>query len=418
MITLSDALNFTLLFEEHSGESPLNINDVDANRGALVERVKRILLKPKEEWAVIDTEETSIGGLFVPYVVVLAAIPAVAQMIGSLVFGYSMMGVTFRPTIGSAITMAAGQYVLGLLAVVVLALVIDALAPRFNAQKNRIQAFKVAAYACTAAWVVGVVALIPPIGFLSILGLYSLYLFYIGLPLLMKAPAEKALSYTVVTILVAGLIAVVASFLLRPVLGGLGVSGPDLGSVVASKSKGGSVSLPGGAAIDIGGISEAAKRAETASKKLKDGSIAAVPAEALQKHLPETIGRFRRTEVESRDMGMGGIGGSHAEGRYESGDEYFELSITDMPAVGPMAALGSAMGLKSERKTETGYQRTHMVNGNYVDEKWDGSSKNGSYNIMVAERFAIKAEGRVSSMDDLTTAISAVKPNQIAQLAK
>jgi hypothetical protein len=85
----------------------------------------------------------------------------------------------------------------------VLALIIDALAPTFDGQRNQIQALKVAAYSSTAAWVAGIFALIPWLGVLGILGLYSLYLLYLGLPVLMKAPREKALPYTAVVILAA-----------------------------------------------------------------------------------------------------------------------------------------------------------------------------------------------------------------------
>ena len=45
--------------------------------------------------------------------------------------------------------------------------------------------------------------LCPGLRFLGILGLYSLFLLYLGLPTLMKVPQEKALSYTVVVIVAA-----------------------------------------------------------------------------------------------------------------------------------------------------------------------------------------------------------------------
>jgi hypothetical protein len=47
-------------------------------------------------------------------------------------------------------------YGMTLLSVFLLALIIDALAPSFDGQKNRVQAFKVAAYTGTAGWVFGV----------------------------------------------------------------------------------------------------------------------------------------------------------------------------------------------------------------------------------------------------------------------
>jgi hypothetical protein len=105
--------------------------------------------------------------------------------------------------IGSAITSALVAYVLSLVAVYVLALIIDGLAPTFNGQRSQIQALKVAAYSSTASWVAGIFALIPGLRILTILGLYSLYLLYLGLPIVMKAPREKAMSYTAVVLLAA-----------------------------------------------------------------------------------------------------------------------------------------------------------------------------------------------------------------------
>jgi uncharacterized protein YqgC (DUF456 family) len=95
------------------------------------------------------------------------------------------------------------RYALSLVSVYVLALIIDALAPNFGGQKNSIQALKVAAYSSTAAWVAGVFMLLPALGILAILGLYSFYLMFLGLPVLMKAPEEKAAGYVIVVVVCA-----------------------------------------------------------------------------------------------------------------------------------------------------------------------------------------------------------------------
>jgi hypothetical protein len=170
----------------------------------LVDRVKRILLSPRTEWEVIDAEQTTPAALFTGYIAPLAAIGPLARLIGYTVFGISLplMG-TYRIPFGSALTGAVIGFVLTLAGTYILALIIDALAPTFNGQRNQIQALKAAAYASTAAWVAGIFALIPWLGFLGIVGLYSLYLLFLGLPVLMKAPREKALPYTAVVILAA-----------------------------------------------------------------------------------------------------------------------------------------------------------------------------------------------------------------------
>lgn len=166
----------------------------------LVTRAKNILLKPKEEWPVIAGETASTADLFKSYVAPLVAIPAVAGFIGMSLVGLPMMG---RVGIGAGLVMMVVQYLLGLAAVYVLALIIDVLAPNFGGEKNMVQALKVAAYSMTPAWLAGIFAIVPMLGFLSILGLYSLYLLYLGLPVLMKSPAEKATVYTIVVVVAA-----------------------------------------------------------------------------------------------------------------------------------------------------------------------------------------------------------------------
>lgn len=176
----------------------------------LVDRVKRILVSPKTEWEVIDAEPTTTAELYTRYIMPLAAIGPIAQIIGFSVFGMSVpFAGTYRVPIGSAITQAIVAYVLTLAGTYLLALIIDALAPTFNGQRSQIQALKLAAYSLTASWLAGIFLLLPALSILSIVGLYSLYLLYLGLPVLMKAPREKALSYTVVVI-IAGFVLMLA----------------------------------------------------------------------------------------------------------------------------------------------------------------------------------------------------------------
>ena len=123
------------------------------------------------------------------------------------------------------------SYVLSLVSVFVLALIVDALAPTFAGQKDRIQATKTAAYSYTAYWVASIGTLVPWLGFLILIagGMYSIYLLYLGLPHTMKSPPDKAAGYTAVTVVVAivlgWVIALVSGAIMgRAVLGGLASS--------------------------------------------------------------------------------------------------------------------------------------------------------------------------------------------------
>lgn len=164
---------------------------------SLIDRVKNILVSPKTEWPRIDAEPATIGGIYTSYVLILAAIPAIAGLIGQQL----MMGI-FAPPLNYSIGMAVIGYLLSLVAVYLLALIIDVLAPTFGGTKDMVKSFKVAAYSYTPIWVLGILNIVPMLGMLgALVGLaYAAYLLFLGLGVLKGAPADKAVGYTVATI--------------------------------------------------------------------------------------------------------------------------------------------------------------------------------------------------------------------------
>jgi hypothetical protein len=93
--------------------------------------------------------------------------------------------------------------------VYVVALIVDALAPTFSGRKNFDSALKVTAYSYTPSWLCGFFLLVPGLRFLTILGLYGLYLLWLGLPVLMKSPQDKSLAYTAAVVISAIVIGIV-----------------------------------------------------------------------------------------------------------------------------------------------------------------------------------------------------------------
>lgn len=182
----------------------------------LIDRVKKILLQPKQEWEVISGETTTTAELYKNYIILLAAIGPVASIIGLSIIGVSMpFGGTFRVPITTAVGSAVVHYILSLVGVYILALIIDILAPYFSAEKNMSQAFKLSAYSYTAGWIAGIFVILPVLSILGILGLYGLYLLYTGIPVLMKAPEEKSLGYTAAVCVAAIILFMVMSWLPR-----------------------------------------------------------------------------------------------------------------------------------------------------------------------------------------------------------
>jgi hypothetical protein len=178
----------------------------------LIARVKALLLQPEETWGVIETEEDTQRAIFMRHVLPLAAIGPIAMLLHGILFQRAYFG--FGHGIGFFINFAIVRFVMSLVGVFVMSLVIEALAPSFGGTKDNLKAFKVAAYFPTAAWVAGAFGLLPWFGFLAILGLYSFYLLYLGLPRLMKVPQDKALGYVIVIVVLASVVLAVLSMVL------------------------------------------------------------------------------------------------------------------------------------------------------------------------------------------------------------
>jgi hypothetical protein len=168
---------------------------------AILGRVQRLLLSPASEWDAIAGEDANVQRIYMNYVGPLLIVSALAAAIGMSVIGINYGLGTFRVPAGSALTQAILQVVLGAAGVYITGIVINALAPQFGGTQDAGQAFKLAAYSPTAAWVAGIVTILPQLGIIALLGgLYSLYLLYVGLPKLMKPAEDKALVYTLAVV--------------------------------------------------------------------------------------------------------------------------------------------------------------------------------------------------------------------------
>lgn len=167
----------------------------------VIERAKSILLSPSEALSSVKTEATTVKDIMKEYVAIMAAIPAVAYFIGYALVGLPFVG---RQNVGRTLGFAILYYVLSIVAVFIVGKIINALAPNFNAVKNDLNAFKLSVYAYTPVFVAGVFYIIPSLSILAFLGsLYGIYILYLGIPILMEAPQEKRIAYTVVTLIVA-----------------------------------------------------------------------------------------------------------------------------------------------------------------------------------------------------------------------
>jgi len=198
---------------------------MDLNK--IIQRARALLVTPRTEWPVIAVEPTTVRDLYRDYFGVLAAIPPICQFVKVSILGYAWHGFRiYRLGIGAGLTAAIVEYVMSLAAVYVLAIIVEALAPNFGGESNRLQALKVTGYAYTASWIAGVALILPGIAGLILLAgaLYSIYLFYLGLPITMKVAPQRATGYTAVVVISA----LVLGWIIAVITGGItGVTWSD-----------------------------------------------------------------------------------------------------------------------------------------------------------------------------------------------
>jgi hypothetical protein len=196
---------------EQAKEATSAFKEAITGKTNLVQRVINILTKPKEEWLVIETEQPNAMKLIGGYALILALIPAVSAFIK-----YGLMG-SSTYFFATGIQRGLTQFLSAAIGVYLLAWVINELAPSFDSDKNFGRSLQLAVYASTPQWIGGILILISPsLGLLF--GLYAIYLLYVGIPVLKKAPQDKVVGYvalTIISMIVIGLVlALIFAFIL------------------------------------------------------------------------------------------------------------------------------------------------------------------------------------------------------------
>lgn len=367
----------------------------------LIERAKAILLKPDQTWPVIDAEPATPASLYKEWIVILAAIPAVCHFIGSSLIGYGWFRVPFVWGLETMVT----HYLLSLVGVFLMALLVDALATQFGGVKNQVAALKLVAYSLTSAWVASILLLVPSflLGLVVILAMfYGLYLFWLGLPALMKCPKDKAAVYTVVVVVVTIVVGALISGLYSAIFGfgGFMSHGPRHADGITITSPDGSVSVDTPKLDEMSKHIEAAKARMEAAQKSGDPASAGaalgdmmgaltgsggtpIPVADLKAQLPDALGALKRESFETSGGSAMGIVSSVAKGTYVNGDQRAELTITDMGGLGGLASVATWANVTVDKETPDGIEKTYKDGARTVHEEYRKDGSHAEYTVIL-----------------------------------
>ena len=409
----------------------------------LLERVQAILLRPGSAWTDIAAENHSIAHIYKSYLIFLAAIPAIAGFIGFSLVGVGAFGISVRVPLVQGLVSAVVSYVLSLVMTMVVAWVASWLAPRFGGQAQLPRAFQLIAYGATAGWLGGIFSAIPSLAMLGALaGLYSIYLIYRGVPVLMQVPQAKSVGYTAALIVCAAAAALVVgmvSSLVVPRPGGLGgLGGSGLGGLggASVQGSGARITVPGtDIRIDTAKVEAASRRMEEANARgdtqeagkamgdmmsaaLGGKGAAPVPPETLRALLPETLGRMPRTAVEARTDGALGMQFTNVSAQYTEGDQLIEIRVQDVGAV-PALALGMTSWSRNtlDRETADEVERVYRRDGVAYKESYRKDGTGATLVMLLPNSVLLEGNGNVP-MDVLRTAFQSIPVAKIGALQR
>jgi hypothetical protein len=160
-------------------------------------RAHAMLVDSPAEWAKIEAEPGDAAHVLTSYAAFWALIPALCGFVGACVVGVVLPGGAIaRTPMLAGLFGAVFGYVMMCGAVLVLGLLIQLLAPRFDSRRDFNGAFKLAVYSYTPLWLAGIFLLAPGLRFLLFTAFYGVYLVWSGLPVLLQTPAPRIPAYT------------------------------------------------------------------------------------------------------------------------------------------------------------------------------------------------------------------------------
>ena len=398
----------------------------------LVARVQAILTTPKTEWPSIASEPASVANLYKQYILVLAAVPAVVGFVKQSVIGTTVpFAGTVRVGFAAGLTSTVLTYVLLLVTIYLLALVTNALAPKFGGQKDLVQALKLVAYAYTASFVASVGQLIPWLGLLIVLigGIYGIYLFYLGVPHTMRCPQQRAALYTTAVVIIAIVLGVVLGGLVG-VMTGVGTLPPPGHNEARLEQDNGA----------IGKLERWSERMEAASKKLEaaqesgdaetqqeamremvgsvlGGQVETLPPNRLKSFLPDTLAGMNRSAFSAERQAAMGLQISDADATYVDGaGNSLKLEISDLGGANAIMAFASWAAFQHERETDNGYEKSYKQGERVLHERWNRETNSGEYSVLLARRFLVKVSGKTRDIEELKAAVDELSLSELESL--
>jgi len=164
----------------------------------IYERSKALILQPKDEWKNILEENVTMNLVVRNFLLPLLLLSTVASLLGRIIQkvnigldGNLLMADGLREFFGFLLSVYASTYL------------VNELVKSFGGAKNLRRSANLVIYSSAPSLIISMVTgLIPALYPLGVLGLYSFYLFYVGIPVLFEdIPEQKHVGFFITSVL-------------------------------------------------------------------------------------------------------------------------------------------------------------------------------------------------------------------------
>lgn len=164
-------------------------------------------------------------------------------------------------------------------------------------------------------------------------------------------------------------------------------------------------------AVREGDLRKAGEAVGEMGRAVASGSqVDPVDFRELQALLPEKLAGFRRTSLEGERNRMLGISASKAVAAYAGdGGARLDVEVVDLGSLTGVAGLALAwVTVEVDREGSDGFERTVKVDGRRAYERHVRSRKEAALDVVVANRFLVKAAGTGIEPAQVRAAVAAI----------
>lgn len=155
-----------------------------------------LFFNPANEWQKIRKDSGGIVSHYLKFILIITILPAYAWYFGASNVGWTIgAGRVIKLTSESAMQISLLFYLSMIVGIGILGYMIHWMAATYEAESSVATGVQIAAYTCVPLFVCGVIGFYPilwldiSVGILA--GCYTVYLLYIGVPIVMQIPKEK-----------------------------------------------------------------------------------------------------------------------------------------------------------------------------------------------------------------------------------